>query len=79
MLSKATGYSCIGKNPFYMGTQKHGANRDVAFWSITCDRTDRKYLIAIAPDTYGSTMVMRCDQLRRHPEWVCYEKLKDSQ
>jgi hypothetical protein len=76
MLSKATGYSCVGKNPFYMGTEKQGANRDVSFWSITCSNSGKQFMIAIAPDTYGSTVVLQCTLMRGHP-WTCYEKLPD--
>lgn len=78
MLSKATGYSCIGVNPFYMGTEKQGTNKGVSFWSITCKNNGKQFLIAIAPDTYGSTVILQCNQLHGRP-WVCYDKLKDSQ
>lgn len=74
MLSKATRYACIGTDPFYMGTEMHGSNKDVAFWSITCKNGGR-FMIAIAPDAIGSTKVFSCNLLHGHP-WTCYEKLK---
>jgi hypothetical protein len=76
MLSKATHYSCLGKNAYYMGTEKHGANKGVSFWSITCDNGGKKFMIAIKPDATGTTRVISCNLLHGKP-WECYSKLKD--
>jgi hypothetical protein len=75
MLSKATGYGCIGQDPFYMGTEKRPPNNNVSLWSLSCSNTSRKYLIAIAPDETGSTVVIDCKLLTKRP-WKCYKKIK---
>jgi len=76
MLSKATRYGCIGRDPYYMGTETRGVNKGVSFWSISC-KGGGEFLIAIAPDAIGSTKVITCNMLRREP-WKCYEKIKDA-
>ena len=80
MLSKATNYQCLGKKPYYMGTEGKGANTGVSFWSITCDNGGKKFLIVIAPDASGSTRIFDCDHLQmRFPKenWECYSRLPD--
>lgn len=76
MLSKATHYNCLGKKPYYMGTQTQGSNKGVSFWSITCINSGDKFMIVIAPDEVGSTKLFSCRLLHGHP-WDCYEKIKE--
>lgn len=75
MLSKATGYTCVGEKPYYMGTEKRPPNTNVSLWSITCSNNGKKFMIAIAPDPTGKTMVLQCNLLHGHP-WECYQKIK---
>jgi hypothetical protein len=76
MLSKATHYACLGKDPFYVGTETHGVNRGVSFWSITCENNGKKFMVIIAPDAIGSTKIFECNLLHNRP-WQCYAKLKE--
>lgn len=74
-LSKATQNNCKAKDPYYMGTEKKGVNKDVSFWSIACENTSKKYLIIVAPNAIGSTKVIECKLLTGMP-WKCGEKLQ---
>jgi hypothetical protein len=75
-LSRAMGNICTGIDPYYMGTEKHGVNTLVSFWSITCKENSKaQFMIVIAPDSIGSTRVIQCNLLHGKP-WTCYEQLK---
>ena len=76
MLSKATGYSCIGKDPFYVGTEKMGPTGMFPSGARTCNG-GKKYMIAISPDAIGSTKVFSCSLFHGHP-LECYEKLAET-
>jgi hypothetical protein len=60
--------NCVGTRAFFMGM----ASNHNAYWSVAC-ANGKSYVVEIAPDEKGSTLVLNCATLSRE-KINCFER-----
>jgi predicted nucleic acid-binding Zn ribbon protein len=64
--------NCVGERAFYMGLNRIDQN---GYWSVGCTNGN-KYMVAIAPDSVGSTKILDCSMLKLVAKMNCFHKLE---